>query len=549
MSDPSFQKSVGETKNGQDKSTDETIIGEVYDVVDHGADSGLKRQLGSRHISMIGLASSIGMGLWLGSGTSLKNAGPAGIFLGYLLSGTIIWSVSHSIGEMAIMYPLPSAFVQWTNTFVDESAGFALGWAYWFSYWITIANEVQGAITVLGFWTSAVPTAALITIFWLVIVLMNVGAVKWFAEIEVVAAAIKFGFIFVVIISGIVLSAGGGPLGGYPARPHGTIGFQFWNEMAFINGFKGFISVMPTCIFALSGSENAGLVAAETSNPRRSVPKAVKSMWIRLSLFYILGSLIVTINVSPKDENLFGGSGTNASPFVIMYRNAGVAPLAHIMNAVILVSVLSTGGISGYAGSRVLVGLAQLRMGPKILQKTDSWGRPWWGLAPTLIIGGGLAYLNVSNSGANVFGWFSNLTSLFTLFGWGMICLSHIRMRAAWKAQGRSVEDLPWKSWAFPWAAYWGLFWCVALIIIEFYLAVSPLGDSPSAKNFFANYLSVVAIVILYIGAKIYYRGRRWKALKDINLDSTRRFYAPRDEEGSEKKSFVKKLFKLPTKN
>jgi amino acid transporter len=109
MSDPSLQKPLDDAKSIPSKSPEDTIIGEVYDVVDHGADSGLKRQLGSRHISMIGLASSIGMGLWLGSGTSLKNAGPAGIFLGYLLSGTIIWSVSHSIGEMAIMYPLPSA--------------------------------------------------------------------------------------------------------------------------------------------------------------------------------------------------------------------------------------------------------------------------------------------------------------------------------------------------------------------------------------------------------------------------------------------------------
>ena len=256
--------------------------------------------------------------------------------------------------------------MQWTIKFVDKSAGFALGWAYWLSFWVTIANELQGAVTVISFWTSAVPTAALITIFWLVIVAVNVGAVKWFAEIEVVAATIKFGFIFIVIISGIVLSAGGGPKGGYPARAGGTMGFQFWNEMPFLNGFKGFISVMPTCIFALSGSENAGLVAAETRDPRRSVPKAVSSIWVRLSLFYILGSLIVTINVSPKDTNLFGGSGTNASPFVIMYRNDGVAPLAHIMNAVILISVLSTGGISGYAGSRTLVGLSQVGMAPKV---------------------------------------------------------------------------------------------------------------------------------------------------------------------------------------
>lgn len=83
------------------------------------------------------------MGLWLGSGTSLQNGGPAGIFIGYLLAGSMIWSVSHSIGEMAVMYPVPSAFVQWSEKFIDPAAAFALGWAYWASYWITIANELQ----------------------------------------------------------------------------------------------------------------------------------------------------------------------------------------------------------------------------------------------------------------------------------------------------------------------------------------------------------------------------------------------------------------------
>lgn len=116
----------------------------------------------------------------------------------------------------------------------------------------------------------------------------------------------------------------------------------------------------------MSGSENAGLVAAETKNPRRSVPKAVASIWIRLSLFYILGSLIITINVSPLNEDIFGGSGTNASPFVIMYRQAGVQPLAHMMNAVIFISVLSTGTISGFAGARTLLGLSQIGMAPRV---------------------------------------------------------------------------------------------------------------------------------------------------------------------------------------
>lgn len=92
--------------------------------------------------------------------------------------------------------------------FVDPAAGFALGWSYWFSYCITIANELQAANTIISFWTTAVPIAAWITIWWVVIILVNVGAVTIFGEIEVVASTIKFGWIFVVIISMIVMSAG-----------------------------------------------------------------------------------------------------------------------------------------------------------------------------------------------------------------------------------------------------------------------------------------------------------------------------------------------------
>ncbi|KAF9895252.1 hypothetical protein FE257_000154 [Aspergillus nanangensis] len=495
---------------------------------DHGADTDLHRALSTRHLTMIALGSSIGMGLWLGSGTSLAHGGPVAIFVGYLLSATMIWSVSHSIGEMAIMYPLPSAFIQWTSIFVDRAAAFALGWAYWFSFWITIANELQGVVTVLRFWTHAVPTAAWITIFWVVIIFINIWAVRFFGEVEVVASTIKFSWIFVVIISLIVVSAGGAP-------NHEAIGFRYWNAEPFTHGFKGFLAVMPTCIFAMSGSENAALVACETANPRKSVPRAVGSIWLRLSLFYILGSLMVTITVDPHDKDLFGGEGVNASPFVIAYKNAGLMPMAHIMNAVIFISVLSTGSISAYAGSRSLMGMAHMDIAPKLFGKADKVGRPVAGLFITLLIGGGLSYLNVNHSGAEVFGWFSNITSLLTLFGWGMICLSHIRMRHAWKLQGRSVADLPWTTWTFPYGAWWGLVWCIILIIAEFYLSIWPLGGEPGAKTFFANFVSVVAVVVLYIGAKCYYRGRVWVDARTIDLDGPRRFY--REEETDEEKA------------
>lgn len=240
---------------------------------------------------------------------------------------------------------------------------------------------------------------------------------------------------------------------------------------------------------------------------------------------------MITINVSPFNEDLFGGSGTNASPFVIAYRDADISALAHMMNAIILLSVISTGTISCYGGSRTAMGLAFLNMAPKQLKKADKTGRPWYGLIPTFILGGALGYINVSESGKDVFTWFSNLTSLFTLFGWGMICLSHIRFRWAWAAQGHTPEELPWRSWIYPYGAWWGLVLCVLLIIVQFYLAVWPLGADPNPRDFFANYISVLAIIFLYLGARLYYRGRWWVRLSDIDLDEGRRFYKDGDVE------------------
>ena len=164
------------------------------------------------------------------------------------------------------------------------------------------------------------------------------------------------------------------------------------------------------------------------------------------------------------------------------------------------------------------------------MQKADSWGRPWYALIPTLLVGGALAYINVDHTGSEVFGWLSSLTSLLTLFGWGMISLANIRMRAAWAAQGRSFADLPWKSWTWPWGAYWAVGWCVILLIAEFYLAVWPLGDVTSAENFFSVYISIVAVFLIYVVSKVtYFRGRRWVDISTIDLDQGRRFYKDAD--------------------
>ncbi|EPY52275.1 amino acid permease [Schizosaccharomyces cryophilus OY26] len=479
---------------------------------DYGADSGLKRKLSSRHLYMISLGTAIGTALWLGSGSNLTTAGPVGMWIGFWIAASIAWALMQSVGELTVMYPVPSAFPRWSISH---------GWAFWLLYTLGIPTELAGLVTVMQFWTDKVPPAAWISIFLFILVLLNAFPVRVYAESESIMSFIKFAWIFVIIIASIVVSAGGGPKG------H-SIGFRYWREAPFTHGFKGFLSVMPNAVFSMSGIELVGIAAAEAKNPKKSVPKSVGSIWLRLGLFYIIGILMVTIIISPYSPDIFGGKGANASPFVIAFRNAGIPGLSHAMNAIILISVFSAANSEVYTAPRILVGLAEAKMAPKWFLRCDRQGRPLYGFFFTILISGGLAYLNVNQTGSTVFQWFESLVSLCVLYSWGCIFLAHLRFRKAWKVQGYSADQLPWKSRFFPLSAIWGISWCILICIIEFYLAVWPLGQPSSAKQFFATYLSIVLIIIIYVGAKIYYRGPFWKKPSLVNLNYGRRFYTNR---------------------
>ncbi|KAI5287692.1 hypothetical protein KEM55_009298, partial [Ascosphaera atra] len=275
---------------------------------------------------MLSIGSTIGTGFWLGIGSSLRTGGPAGLFLGFVLAGTIAFAVNQAIGELAILYPVPSAFAQWSEKLIDITPAFTCGWAYWFNSVVILANELQTFNTILGFWTDKVPAAAWVSIFIVVLFAIAVTSIDVFGELEVVLSAIKLLWIGVVAICFIVISAGGAP-------NHHKTGFEYWNSMPFTHGFKGFLAIMATCIMSMSGCELVGLTAAEAKDARRSVPKAANSAWIRLTIFYIIGALMVSITVSPLDNNIYGGSGTNASPYVAAFREAKLEGLAHAMNA------------------------------------------------------------------------------------------------------------------------------------------------------------------------------------------------------------------------
>ncbi len=322
-------------------------------------------------------------------------------------------------------------------------------------------------------------------------------------------------------ILGIVLDIGGGPNGTY-------LGGKTWiNPGAFNNGFKGLCSVFVIASFAFAGTELVGLAAAETANPRKSLPTAVKQVFWRICLFYIVSLTVVGLLVPYTDDRLIGQSGSDAhaSPFVIAINDAGIKVLDSVMNVVIMIAVLSVGNSSVYGSSRTLTALAEQQQAPKIFTYIDRNGRPVFSILLASSFGF-LAFLAASSAREKAFVWMQALSGLSSIFTWGSICLAHIRFRKAWKLQGHSLEDLAFKSQAGLLGSWLGLVFNILVLMAQFWTGFAPppqrgspplSGVGPLTENFFQAYLAVPVVLLCYIPYKLRYK-TPFMRCKDMDL-------------------------------
>lgn len=355
-----------------------------------------------------------------------------------------------------------------------------MGWNYVFSWVVVLPLELSVCGLTVQYWNQDISIAVWITVFLVLIVIINIFGAIGYAEEEFWASTFKLIATCVFMIIAFVLVLGGGPKGG---RYDEYWGARYWYDPgAFKNGFKGFCSVFVTAAFSFSGTELVGLAAAESKNPVKSLPGAIKQVFWRITLFYILGLFFVGLLVDSNDKDLLSGKGANASPFVLAGKYAGLKGFDHFMNLVILVSVLSIGVSGVYGGSRTLTALAQQGYAPKIFTMIDKSGRP---LPSVLFVfaWGPLAYVNLASAGDVVFSWLSALSGLAALFTWGSICYAHIRFRKAWLHQGHTLDEIPFKAAGGVIGSWIG----IGIIVIVLMAQVSCLVVFPAPRAVFAN--------------------------------------------------------------
>ncbi|KAG8623427.1 hypothetical protein KVT40_008403 [Elsinoe batatas] len=486
--------------------------GKVFDVesaVANTANSPLERKLKGRHLQMIAIGGSIGTGLFVGSGSVLANGGPASVIIAYCIIGVMLYCTVHALGEMAVLFPVAGSFSAYSTRFLDPAWGFAMGWNYAMQWLVVLPLEIVAATLTIEFWNHGrLDVNGFIAVFLVLIISINLFGVRGYGEAEFVFSSIKVIAVIGFIILGIIINVGGAPDGEY-------IGGRYWNDPgAFHNGFKGLCSVFVSAAFAFAGTELVGLAAAETANPRKSLPTAVKQVFWRIALFYVISLTIVGLLVPYNEPRLLTGSSSvdaTASPFVIAIHNAGISGLPSVMNVVIMIAVLSVGNSSVYGSSRTLAALAEQGQAPRILGYIDRRGRPIVAIGIASAIGF-LSFIGASDKSSDAFLWMLALSGLSSIFTWGSICLAHIRFRAGWKKQGHSLDELAFTSQPGIIGSWIGFLLNCIVLIAQFWTGIWPigygdLGPAGQAESFFSGgYLAAAVVLAFYIPYKLYFK-------------------------------------------
>lgn len=455
----------------------------------------LQRKLGARHLNMIAIGGSIGTGLFLASGATIANAGPGGALLAYVLIGIMIYFLMTSLGELATHNPTSGAFFTYGTKYVEGGFGFALGWNYWYNWAITVAFELVAVQFIMKFWFPDIPGVYWSAIFLAIIFGINALTVKGFGESEFFFSLVKVLAIIAFIIIGIWMIVKIMLTPGAEAFANWSIG-----DAPFVGGFQALIGVAMIAGFSFQGTEMVGVAAGESKDPKKTIPVAIKQIFWRILLFYIVCIFIIGTLIAYNDPRLLQAAATDniaLSPFTLLYEKAGFAFAASIMNAVILTAILSAGNSGMYSSTRMLFDMARKGSAPKIFARLDPRGVPMNALYATTAIAA-LCFLTTFFGEQEVFNWLLNMSGMCGFIVWLGIAISHYRFRKGYLAQGYKLEDLAYRAKFFPFAPWFAFILCAIVVLGQNYQDVL----SGQWMGVLSTYISIPLFLAIWFGYK-----------------------------------------------
>lgn len=396
----------------------------------------LKKQLSSRHITMLALGGAIGAGLFKGSGEAIGIAGPA-VLLAFLIGGGILFIVMSGLGKLVLdggdtQHGLSGLIRPYLG---NHSADF-VDWVYYSMWMINIIAEAVAAASFLQLWFPHVPAWCFILLLAILTTLINLYSVRLFAETEYWLAFAKISVIILMILFGLYLVG---------QQMLGTGIFPTLSQLTDHGGFtphglKGVVSSLLVVIYSYGGSELIAITVSEAEDPKKAIPKAIKGVMGRIVSFYIIPLFLLLI-LFPW--NTLAGSAV--SPFVLVFEQMNIPFASDIVNFVIVLALFSSINSGVYASSRLLFFRLKDKKGTaKKLAKLNKHYVP----QRAVLFCTSVLYLGVILSyfvGDKLFGYLAGSLSYTVLVIWLMISAAAFRLalkKGTWQAKSFNLFAL-----------------------------------------------------------------------------------------------------------
>ncbi|HZP23538.1 MAG TPA: amino acid permease [Terriglobales bacterium] len=405
---------------------------------------GLARKLSERQMSMIAIGGAIGTGLFLGSALAVRTAGPA-VILSYIFAALVALLLMYCLCEMAVAHPTAGSFGVYADLYISPWAGFVVRYTYWAAQCIAIGGEAVAAGIYTQWWFPQTPAWMWVIFYSTLLVFVNARSVSAFGTFEYWFSMIKVSAIVVFILLGAAAL-----LGIHQKRPIGLENFRAYGGFL-PRGWTGVGLALSFVIFSFIGTEIVAVTAGEAQDPERSVPGAMRSMLLRLAIFYI-GAIVILVGVIPWTQ-VQPGAGVTVSPFVRLFDVMHVPAAAQIVNFVVLTAALSGMNCNLYLATRMVFSLSRAGYAPARLGRVSAAGTP----IPALMVstfGLCVATAVAISFPTSAYVYLLGVSLFGALFVWLMIFLTHLGFRRHRSRHGGRI--LPVRMPLFPFTTIFG---------------------------------------------------------------------------------------------
>ena len=408
--------------------------------------------LKQRHVTMLSIAGAIGAGLFIGSGHAIASAGPAAI-LAYIMSGTLVVLVMRMLGEMAVASPDTGSFSTYAERAMGRSAGFTIGWLYWWFWVLVIPIEAIAAAAILNAWFPSIQTWEFAIAVTGLLTLTNLFSVARYGEFEFWFAMLKVIAVLGFIALGALALAGGLPdttVSGVVQLSHEFGGFM-------PNGMTAVVGAMLTTVFSFMGTEIVTIAAAESQNPSKQITRATNSVVWRMGIFYIV-SVFLIVSIVPWNDPMLVQVGSYQRALELM--NIPYAKM--IVDIVVLIAVASCLNSAIYTASRMVFSLSKRGDGPRVLQKTSASGVPYFAVLASTAVGFLTTALNYFAPN-EVFSFLLASSGAVALLVYLAIAVSQLILRKKMNASGQPIA---FKMWFYPWLSYLVILSILSILVV-----------------------------------------------------------------------------------